>query len=147
MDGNSAALGTVKGLKALMVDEIFQDIEDVPIFARSWSPEHSARPQFEMALPNMPGKKLVAVRVDYTPGAKSTPMLHNPDYLRCSYLLKGGVPQEKVALVPVWREDGTMFNERERAALAWAETVTRISETQCGKRSMMPYGRPSARKS
>lgn len=31
--------------------------------------------------------------------------------------------------VPVWAEGGVLFTERERAALAWAETVTRVSET------------------
>jgi len=32
-------------------------------------------------------------------------------------------------LVPVWRETGNVFTARERAALAWAETVTRVAET------------------
>ncbi|WP_077090103.1 carboxymuconolactone decarboxylase family protein [Mycobacterium rhizamassiliense] len=40
-----------------------------------------------------------------------------------------GVSNEKIALVPVWQEAGELFDARERAALAWAETVTRISET------------------
>ena len=40
-----------------------------------------------------------------------------------------GVSNEKIALVPVWEEAGELFDNRERAALAWAETVTRISET------------------
>lgn len=44
-------------------------------------------------------------------------------------LLKAGVPQEKITLVPVWREGGAFFDERERAALAWSETVTRVAET------------------
>lgn len=28
-----------------------------------------------------------------------------------------------------WAEAGHLFDERERAALAWAETVTRVAET------------------
>jgi alkylhydroperoxidase family enzyme len=40
-----------------------------------------------------------------------------------------GVSDEKIALVPVWEETGELFDTRERAALAWAETVTRISRT------------------
>ncbi len=44
-------------------------------------------------------------------------------------LLKGGMPGEKIALVPVWFEADDLFSERERAALAWAETVTRVAET------------------
>ncbi|MDX3971303.1 MAG: carboxymuconolactone decarboxylase family protein [Bradyrhizobium sp.] len=44
-------------------------------------------------------------------------------------LLKGGVKIEKLALVQAWAEAGNLFEERERAALAWAETVTRVAET------------------
>jgi AhpD family alkylhydroperoxidase len=40
-----------------------------------------------------------------------------------------GVPVEKIALIPVWHEAGQLFDEREKAALAWAETVTRVSTT------------------
>lgn len=44
-------------------------------------------------------------------------------------LIKTGVPIEKLALVQAWAEAGNLFSERERAALAWAETVTRVAET------------------
>jgi AhpD family alkylhydroperoxidase len=44
-------------------------------------------------------------------------------------LLKRGVPVEKLALVQAWAEAGPLFSERERAALAWAETVTNVSHT------------------
>ena len=44
-------------------------------------------------------------------------------------LLKGGLDVEKLVLVAAWREAGSLFDVRERAALAWAETVTRVSET------------------
>ena len=44
-------------------------------------------------------------------------------------LQKKGVKVEKLALVQVWREAEGLFDERERAALAWAETVTRVAET------------------
>jgi AhpD family alkylhydroperoxidase len=44
-------------------------------------------------------------------------------------LLKSGLPVEKLVLVPVWREGGRVFSAREQAALAWAETVTRVAET------------------
>ena len=33
-------------------------------------------------------------------------------------------------LVPVWHEAESLFSERERAALTWAETVTRVADTQ-----------------
>lgn len=44
-------------------------------------------------------------------------------------LLKPGLTVEKLVLVPVWHDAGNVFTVRERAALAWAETVTRVSET------------------
>ena len=44
-------------------------------------------------------------------------------------LLKKGVRVEKLTLVQAWAEAGDLFDARERAALAWAETVTRVAET------------------
>jgi len=44
-------------------------------------------------------------------------------------LLKNGLKTEKLALVQASAEAGNLFDERERAALAWAETVTRVAET------------------
>ena len=44
-------------------------------------------------------------------------------------LIKGGLAVEKLVLVQVWREAGGLFDPRERAALAWAETVTRVADT------------------
>ena len=44
-------------------------------------------------------------------------------------LLKKGQKVEKLALLQAWREAGDLFDARERAALAWAETVTRVAET------------------
>ncbi|MND70782.1 Carboxymuconolactone decarboxylase family protein [compost metagenome] len=44
-------------------------------------------------------------------------------------LIKKGVVIEKLALVQAWQEGGHLFDERERAALAWAESVTKVSTT------------------
>ena len=44
----------------------------------------------------------------------------------CSSL---GVAVDKLVLVPVWRDAGQVFSARERSALAWTETVTRVAET------------------
>lgn len=44
-------------------------------------------------------------------------------------LLKKGEKIEKLALVQAWAEAGSLFDEQERAALAWAESVTRVAET------------------
>jgi AhpD family alkylhydroperoxidase len=43
-------------------------------------------------------------------------------------LLQGGLPVEQLVLVSTWREAGALFGEQERAALAWAEAVTRLGE-------------------
>ena len=44
-------------------------------------------------------------------------------------LIQHGVAIEKLALLQAWREAGALFSEPERAALAWAETVTRVAQT------------------
>jgi AhpD family alkylhydroperoxidase len=44
-------------------------------------------------------------------------------------LLKGGMTIDKLILVPAWREAGKLFDARERAALAWSETVTNVAHT------------------
>ncbi|WP_175696044.1 carboxymuconolactone decarboxylase family protein [Burkholderia ambifaria] len=72
-----------------------------------------------------------------------SPVLVDLVYLRvsqinnCAYcldmhtrdLLKKGVKVEKLALVQAWREAGNLLDERERAALAWAESVTLVAAT------------------
>ena len=44
-------------------------------------------------------------------------------------LIKKNVPIEKLALVQAWREAGELFDDREQAALAWAESVTKVADT------------------
>jgi AhpD family alkylhydroperoxidase len=44
-------------------------------------------------------------------------------------LIKQGVKIEKISLVQAWPEGGDLFSATERAALAWAESVTRVAET------------------
>ena len=44
-------------------------------------------------------------------------------------LIADGMDVSKVVLVPVWHEAGELFSAQERAALRWAETVTRVAET------------------
>ncbi|MGH9047018.1 MAG: carboxymuconolactone decarboxylase family protein [Acidimicrobiales bacterium] len=41
---------------------------------------------------------------------------------------KAGIDQRRLDLLTAWREAGSLFTERERAALALTETVTLISE-------------------
>jgi len=44
-------------------------------------------------------------------------------------LIKSGMAIDKIVLVPVWEEVTYLFSHRERAALAWTEEVTRVSDT------------------
>lgn len=44
-------------------------------------------------------------------------------------LLGQGMSVDKLVLIPAWRESGALFGREERAALAWAETVTRVADT------------------
>src|ERR1700722_12208723 len=44
-------------------------------------------------------------------------------------LIKEGLAVEKLVLVEAWRGAGSLFDTRERAALAWTETVTRLADT------------------
>lgn len=48
--------------------------------------------------------------------------------LHAATLRKLGETEERLQLVVVWHE-ATCFSERERAALAWTEAVTLVSET------------------
>ena len=43
-------------------------------------------------------------------------------------LIKRGVKIEQLALVQAWAEAGHLFSERERAALAWTEALTLLTE-------------------
>jgi AhpD family alkylhydroperoxidase len=48
--------------------------------------------------------------------------------MHASALLKAGVDQRKLNLLPAWREVAE-FTPREKAALAWAEYLTKIADT------------------
>jgi AhpD family alkylhydroperoxidase len=66
---------------------------------------------------------LVYLRVSQINGCAFCIDMHSRD------LLKSGLAVDKLVLVPGWREGGALFSARERAALAWAETVTRVADT------------------
>ena len=65
---------------------------------------------------------LVYLRVSQINGCAFCIDMHSRD------LLKQGLAVDKLVLVPVWREAGALFHAREGAALAWAETLTHVSE-------------------
>ena len=65
---------------------------------------------------------LVFLRVSQINGCAYCIDLHSRD------LLKAGLPIEHLVLVPAWSEAGSIFDEQERAALEWAEVVTRLGD-------------------
>ncbi|VIO72111.1 carboxymuconolactone decarboxylase family protein [Bradyrhizobium ivorense] len=67
--------------------------------------------------------ELVYLRISQINGCAYCLDMHTRD------LLKKGVKVEKLAVLQVWREAEVLFDAEERAALAWAETVTRVAET------------------
>ena len=89
------------------------------------------------------GAKALGTVYGYVTQSGLDPVLVDLVYLRvsqingCAYcldmhtrdLLKRGVAIDKLALVQAWREAGPLFSEREKAALAWAESVTQVAQT------------------
>jgi AhpD family alkylhydroperoxidase len=89
------------------------------------------------------GMKALGGVYGYVMQSKLPAKLINLVYLRvsqinnCAYcldmhtreLLKQGEKIERLALLQAWAEAGDLFDARERAALAWAETVTRVANT------------------
>ena len=65
---------------------------------------------------------LACLRVSQINGCPYCIDMHSRD------LLKGGLSVEHLVLVAAWREAGSAFDEQEQAALAWAETVTRLGD-------------------
>ena len=66
---------------------------------------------------------IVYLRISQINGCAYCIDMHSRD------LLKQGLAVERLVLVQAWRESGDVFNTRERAALAWAETVTNVAIT------------------
>jgi AhpD family alkylhydroperoxidase len=101
----------------------------------------TARLDYNKAAPG--GVKALGGVYGYITQSGLSPVLVDLVYLRvsqinnCAYcldmhtrdLMKKGQSIEKIALLQAWREAGALFDARERAALAWAETVTRVAET------------------
>ena len=89
------------------------------------------------------GAKALGTLYGYVAQSGLSPLLVDLVYLRvsqinnCAFcldmhardLLKKGVSVEKLALLQAWREAGDLFDPREQAALAWAESVTQVAHT------------------
>ncbi|MDI7864932.1 carboxymuconolactone decarboxylase family protein [Rhizobiaceae bacterium n13] len=80
--------------------------------------------QYVMKNTNLPEEliHLVFLRVSQINGCAHCIDMHGRD-------LRKTMSVDKVALLPVWDELPHIFTDQQRAALAWAEEVTRVSET------------------
>lgn len=65
---------------------------------------------------------LVFLRVSQINGCAHCIDMHSRD-------LRKTMSVDKITLVPVWDEVSHLFSDQERAALAWAEEVTNVSQT------------------
>jgi quercetin dioxygenase-like cupin family protein len=54
-------------------------------------PSETVVPKFDQAIPNIPGKSLVAVEVDYAPGQASKPHSHAKSAFIFAYVLAGAI--------------------------------------------------------
>lgn len=73
---------------------------------------------------NLPAEliHLVFLRVSQINGCAHCIDMHSRD-------LRKTMSVDKITLVPVWAEVPHLFSDQERAALAWAEEVTNVSQT------------------
>jgi len=61
----------------------------VPAFAHGG--DDKVTPNFEQAIPNLPGKSLIAVEVDYPPGGASVPHVHAKSGFIYAYVVSGAI--------------------------------------------------------
>jgi len=61
-----------------------------PVSARAGQAE-TVTPKFDQAIPNIPGKSLVVVEVDYAPGAASPPHRHAKSAFIYAYVIAGAI--------------------------------------------------------
>jgi quercetin dioxygenase-like cupin family protein len=62
--------------------------------AYAHAPEETVRPNFSHAIPNLPGKSLVAVEVNYPPGAASAPHRHAGSAFIYAYVVSGEIESQ-----------------------------------------------------
>jgi quercetin dioxygenase-like cupin family protein len=59
--------------------------------AEHWAQAETVTPKFNQAIPNIPGKSLVVVEVDYAPGGESPSHTHAKSAFIYAYVLSGEV--------------------------------------------------------
>lgn len=64
-----------------------------PVSQKTGAPgfDETVKPVFERAIPNVPGKSLIAVEVIYPPGGKSAPHFHTKSAFIYAHVLSGAI--------------------------------------------------------
>ncbi|WP_424683137.1 cupin domain-containing protein [Frateuria sp. YIM B11624] len=81
----------------MSINRFFAALLASAVFAGSacaHAPDGTVRPNFSHALPNVPGKSLVAVEVDYPPGGASAPHHHARSAFIYAYVLSGEIQSQ-----------------------------------------------------
>ncbi|HEY4372637.1 MAG TPA: cupin domain-containing protein [Burkholderiales bacterium] len=71
----------------------------------------SVKPNFSQAIPNIPGKSLVAVEVSYAPGGASPPHHHAGSAFIYAYVLSGHITSQVEGQAPRTYGAGESFHE------------------------------------
>lgn len=62
--------------------------------AHAQAPNETVKPNFTHVIPNLPGKSLVAVEVNYAPGAASAPHRHADSAFIYAYVVSGQIESQ-----------------------------------------------------
>ena len=74
--------------------------------------EETVKPNFKSPIPNLPGKSLVAVEVEYPPGAASRPHAHAKSAFIYAYVVSGAIEsQVNDGAKRVYRAGESFFEE------------------------------------
>jgi uncharacterized cupin superfamily protein len=102
-----------------------------PIYAHD-SEAQSVTKNFEAAIPNIPGKSLIAVEVDYAPGAASVPHTHAKSAFIYAYVISGAI-ESKVndGETRIYRAGERAGPNRRVLSIRSAATQARPSRQSC----------------
>jgi quercetin dioxygenase-like cupin family protein len=84
----------------------------------------AVKPVFQLAIPTMPGKQLIAVVVSYPPGGKSPPHRHAKSAFIYAYVLSGAIRSGINAEHPVIYHTGDSFHEEPGAHHSVSENAS-----------------------
>ena len=127
-------------LPAAVHSDTVQEPDAVAVSDAATADPRRQRLDYDAAAPA--GMKALGAAYGYVQKSGLPPRLLDLVFLRvsqingCAYcidthsrdLLQSGLGAEQLLLLPVWHEATSLFDDEERAALAWAEAVTRLGE-------------------